>query len=627
MRDRANSHYPSPGSNGPGSNRALKRPVCDFVEGSDEEERKEVINLIADAEPTHLGQSLLTPRTEKRPRMGEAGSSSVPRSERRGSNSVPAISATRPEHGQRQDAYFELSAHTQPSALQKLRPDNDHERVYRAAVQGRRNLCVTGRAGTGKTTVLKGVVTRLEEKRIPVKVVAFSGTAALGGNGETINAFAGLGKQVNKSRAYYRNIARSGTIRERLRSVDVLIIDEVSMVSSEIFERLDMMMRAAHEEEELPFGGVQIIVFGDFCQLAPVKPLQYCIECGHTRTWNPGAQLWECNNANHRSVAESDQWAFASSSWNEADFDYMLLSQVYRQDERKLLDILDNQWHGKPFSPEERRLLEHHKHDCVEHNAVHLFSMNKDVDRHNERLYRQHHGREYRYECQDDVHLQQPKFSYLTDRFHDGTLEKNFNHNYRPTLLLKPNMPVILTTNIDVSSGLVNGSQGTIVGFKHCTADELAQNRSTLQAASGIYLKQRLDAVNQFTSRFSPACDHTCFPIVRFADHPRDIAIRPDCSVEEFGDEPPYTLLMRTQVPLAPCWAMTIHKAQGMTLDRVVVNLRKCFAHGQAYVALSRARTLRRLKVEELAAGAGLLRMPEEVRSFLEERFGVTVDE
>lgn len=627
MGDRANSHYPSPGSNGPGSNRALKRPICDFVEDSDEEDRKEVINLIEDAEPTHLGQSLLTPRTEKRPRMGEAGSSSVPRSERRGSNSVPAGSATGPQRGQRQDTYFELSAHTQNAALQKLRPDDDHERVYRAAVQDRRNLCVTGRAGTGKTTVLKGVVTRLEEKRIPVKVVAFSGTAALGGNGETINAFAGLGKQVNKSRAYYRNIARGGTVRERLRSVHVLIIDEVSMVSSELFERLDMMMRAAHEEEESPFGGVQIIVFGDFCQLAPVKPLQHCIECGHTRTWNPGEQLWKCDNADHRSVAESDQWAFASPSWSEADFDYILLTQVYRQDEHQLLEILDNRWHGKTFSPEEKRLLLSHEHDCNELNAVHLFSMNKDVERHNELLYSRHPGREYRYECQDDVELHHPYFQKLTARLRDGTLERNFNHNYRPILLFKLDMPVILTTNIDVSNGLVNGSQGTIVGFKHCTADDLAQNRSTLQAASGIYLKQRLDAVNQFTSRFSPACNHTCYPIVRFADHPRDIAIRPDCSVEEFGDEPPYTLLMRTQVPLAPCWAMTIHKAQGMTLDRVVVNLRKCFAHGQAYVALSRARTLRGLKVEELAAGAGLLRMPEEVRSFLEERFGVTVDE
>lgn len=144
MGDRANSHYPSPGSNGPGSNRALKRPICDFVEDSDEEDRKEVINLIEDAEPTHLGQSLLTPRTEKRPRMGEAGSSSVPRSERRGSNSVPAGSATGPQRGQRQDTYFELSAHTQNAALQKLRPDDDHERVYRAAVQDRRNLCVPG---------------------------------------------------------------------------------------------------------------------------------------------------------------------------------------------------------------------------------------------------------------------------------------------------------------------------------------------------------------------------------------------------------------------------------------------------------------------------------------------------
>ena len=622
MGDRPNSHYPSPGSNDPRSSRARKRPVCEFLEDSDEEDTKATIDLVDDAQPKVLGQSLLTPRTEKRPRMGEAGSSSIPRSEGRKSTSLPAASSLKAERGHRKGTQFELSAHTQTGAWQRLRPDDDHERVYRAAVQDRKNLCVIGRAGTGKTTVLKGVVKRLEEKRICVKVVAFSGTAALGGNGGTINAFAGLGKQVNKSREYYRDIARFGTVRERLRSVHVLIIDEISMVSSEILERLDIMMRAAREEKDLPFGGVQIIVFGDFCQLAPVKPLMYCIECGHTRTWDPGEQLWECDNPNHRSVAESDQWAFASSSWEQAEFDYILLTQVYRQDEKQLLDILDNQWHGKPFTPEEKRLLEHHKHDCNEQNAVHLFSMNKEVDMHNERLYRRHPGCEYRYECQDGVELHHQKLSYLTNRFCDGTLERNSNHNYRPILLLKLNMPVILTTNIDVPSGLVNGSQGTIVGFKHCSANELAQNRSTLQAAGSIYLKQRLDAVGAFTSHYNPNCHHDYLPIVRFADHPRDVVIRPDCSVEEFGDEPPYTLLMRTQVPLAPCWAMTIHKAQGMTLDRVVVNLRKCFAHGQAYVALSRARTLRGLKVEGLAAGAGLLRMPEEVRGFWRRDLG-----
>lgn len=104
---------------------------------------------------------------------------------------------------------------------------------------------------------------------------------------------------------------------------------------------------------------------------------------------------------------------------------------------------------------------------------------------------------------------------------------------------------------------------------------------------------------------------------------PTTRTIYPNCQVSDVGDESPYSSLCRTQIPLAPAWALSVHKAQGMTLDRVVVNLQSAFEDGQVYVALSRARTLEGLKVEgqitDLRTG---LTVNEEVQEFLEARFG-----
>ena len=97
--------------------------------------------------------------------------------------------------------------------------------------------------------------------------------------------------------------------------------------------------------------------------------------------------------------------------------------------------------------------------------------------------------------------------------------------------------------------------------------------------------------------------------------------IHPICRMNELGDTEPYSLISRTQIPLILAWALTVHKSQGMTLDRVIVNLSKAFEEGQVYVALSRARSLQGLKVERLEARP--MKANFEVRQFLREKFNV----
>lgn len=134
------------------------------------------------------------------------------------------------------------------------------------------------------------------------------------------------------------------------------------------------------------------------------------------------------------------------------------------------------------------------------------------------------------------------------------------------------------------------------------------------------------------TSRFRAAQSrHQWYPIVKFLSPPNNNnnnnsqnltrVIPAHCSITELGEDSPYSLLSRTQIPLIAGWAITIHKSQGMTLDQVVVNLDQCFAPGHAYVALSRARSLRTMAVQTLPAPRQM-RADETVRGFMERTFG-----
>lgn len=454
------------------------------------------------------------------------------------------------------------------------------------------NVFYTGSAGSGKSTVLKHFIPLLRKEGKKVDVLAPTGRAALEVNGRTLHNYAGwvprsLGQPLGKLE---RN-ARGKKVRKRLLATDVLIIDEISMVANHVFERLNCIMKAARGSEK-PFGGVQVVVTGDFCQLPPVKAFEYCLMCGTTLEpvfWEGNYECTKC----FEHYVEIEKWAFCSAAWERCKFEHINLKVVHRQKDADFKAILEKTRLGRTLNFDEKWLLLDHESETKD--AVRLFPLKAEVKAINQTELAKLPGRPLTYLCLDNFWWNR-EHENLIDR-HDRcpepmshALEALKEHSFEPKLVLKEGMLVVLLVNWDLDSSLANGSQGTIIGFeKHDPKlfPELPRDWDYSSRKNGL--------VKSFVKRTAVQE----WPIVQFLNGPRR-TIYPRCMINELGDDEPYSLLSRTQIPLMAAWAMTVHKAQGMTLSRLIVDLRHSFEPGQLYVALSRAENLGGLKIEGL---------------------------
>ena len=454
-----------------------------------------------------------------------------------------------------------------------------------------KNVFYTGSAGSGKSTVLKHFVPLLRRKGNKVEILAPTGRAALEVNGRTLHNYAGwvprsLGSPLRK----LENNARGDNVRKRLRATDVLIIDEISMVANHVFERLNRIMKFARDSKK-PFGGVRLIVTGDFCQLPPVNAFEYCLMCGTILGRVSWEGNYECVKCSAR-FPKIDKWAFRSTAWNECDFEHVNLRVIHRQKSADFKALLEKFRLGIPPSVDEKWLLLEHPSET--HGAVRLFPRRIDVKALNDKELGQLPGRALKYLCVDNFWWN-PKHD-LEDKKRrcpepmSHALEALEEHTFEPRLELKEAMLVVLLVNLDLDSSLANGSQGTIIGFEKHDPKLFPEVPRDWE-----YSSRRNGLVRQFVK----ATAVREWPIVQFHNGKKR-TIYPRCMMNEFGDDEPYSLLSRTQIPLMAAWAMTVHRAQGMTLSRVIVDLRHSFEPGQEYVALSRAETLEGLKVEGL---------------------------
>jgi hypothetical protein len=222
----------------------------------------------------------------------------------------------------------------------------EQQKVVDLILQGH-NVFYTGSAGCGKSTILKAFVKQLQLRGKRVKIIAPTNLAALNVGGVTTWSYAGwTPDSMKKPLDKLMQAAHGKEIWERFDTTDVLVIDEISMVENLLFERLNHVMKASRGERYGggPFGGVQVIVTGDFCQLSPVKPFQYCIGCGwelerdHPR--NP--KEYRCENKYCREDVfyDIDKWAFRSKAWEECEFKHINLTEIHRQSDKKFISIL-----------------------------------------------------------------------------------------------------------------------------------------------------------------------------------------------------------------------------------------------------------------------------------------------
>ena len=395
-------------------------------------------------------------------------------------------------------------------------------------LQAGANAFVTSAPGAGKTYVLNEFITDARASGASVAVTASTGIASTHINGQTIHSFSGIGVATELSDQLLRMI-RSRR-RRKIQSTDILVIDEVSMLHAWLFDMVDRVCREIRDSPE-PFGGLQVVLSGDFFQLPPVT------RSPHENDVPPSAAMRDQRERYERLGKNPDGFVTDSLVWEELNPVICYLSEQHRQDDGALLTVLTDIREGS-VSDEDHNVLAARlgKQPGAAEVAVHLFPVNRQADGLNDlrlaNIADQPH----------EFHAESSGPANLVDR-----LKKNMLAPER--LVLKTGAAVMALRN-DADRQFVNGSIGTVVGFE--------------QETKGGW------------------------PIVHF-ENGNTVTMRPVAWQMMDGES---VLASVSQVPLRCAWAITIHKSQGMTLDRAVMDLRRTFAPGMGYVALSRVQEL-----------------------------------
>ncbi len=451
-----------------------------------------------------------------------------------------AQAAQDPAWANREKAYAAAVADQTLSAEQR--------QVLRAVFAGR-SCFFTGSAGTGKSFLIHKILACLPGLGTSTFATSTTGITAMHLNGSTVWHWAGL-SAAHAAEGVDSLVARVSRNRETLsrwRSTRTLLIDEISMLEGGFFDKLESVARRVRGDER-PFGGIQLILCGDFLQLPPV------VKAGEgVQSTLPGG---------------GPVFAFEAESWEECvggDFDdsggsaagcTVELGTVFRQKDDVFVSLLDQLRRGE-CPPSSLALLrtcaERDLDSLAEADGIRptsLLTHKKEVDEMNARELGRLAGQAVAYNAKDSsassgggtlgsTHLEQLASSCPA----------------RARLELKIGAQVILLRNLNVATGLANGSRGVVVRFG--------------------------------ASPQKP-------PVVRFLNG-QEVTITP-VSWSTLGPSG-VVLASREQLPLDLAWALSVHKSQGMTLDRARVHLEKAFEYGQAYVALSRLRSLEGLQL------------------------------
>lgn len=400
--------------------------------------------------------------------------------------------------------------------------------VFQLVEYTRRNIFLTGKAGTGKTTFLKRCIRESDKKLV---VLAPTGIAAINAGGMTVHSFFGMPLRMfvpSYENPNPEKVNAIGDIRSHfnyqsqklkiMRELELIILDEVSMLRADILDMMDIALRQARRSPE-PFGGVQLLLIGDLYQLPPVL------------------------KSDEESLFKqyySSPYFFSAKAFGEIALHTIQLTKVYRQSDPHFLHILEDIRNGHPSDETLRELNNNYRkeEDLPAEHYITLCSHNYQADAINAKYLDELPGRFYSYHAE---------------------IEGDFSPSQFPAeerLVLKKGAQIMFIRND-------TGHEAKYFNGKIAEVIALDEESITVEDEDGVSFtvfpetwenkKYSVDAAQQLVTK----------------------------KVGSFS-----------QLPVRLAWAVTVHKSQGLTFDKMIINVSRGFASGQVYVALSRCRTL-----------------------------------
>ena len=356
------------------------------------------------------------------------------------------------------------------------------------------NVFLTGSPGTGKTYTLKKIIGFYRHTHRNVGITSTTGCSAILIGARTLHSYLKLGISDKTPEQLVYNLKKHPEVIDKLANLEVLIIEEVSMLSDKLFTTISKYLSLIRKNPE-PFGGIQLLLVGDFCQLPPVN----------------------------------DNFCFLSEEWTRLNPTIMNLKTLIRQDgDIQFQEILERARIETITDEDISILKECKKQDDIEYTC--LCATNKEADKINNKEL-------------DKLKSQElSTFKYVNSMNKTDKLE------------LCEGCKVMVNWNVNIDAGIINGTTGIVISLN----DECVNIKIT--NSNRFYKIKRMSIKDENTG-----------------------------------------LTLATIMPLQLAWAITIHKSQGATLDYLLTDLGlSIFAFGQAYVALSRVKTLKNLALIDI---------------------------
>ena len=412
------------------------------------------------------------------------------------------------------------------------------EQIYKRVLEGK-SVVITGNAGTGKSFLIKYIVENIKKT---VGLTAMTGMASVLIGGRTIHSYCGVGILDRSINHYvYKLLKSNNTAGQRIRATDILILDEFSMQSKYFFETITTIIERVRK-----------------------RPIQY-IFCGDPKQLPPVTDSMEEDE-------DKKKFCFESQKFEEIFKDNVfILKQNFRQGDTSYSKMIDDISNGIVTQDTLEALSNRIGKRNINNDIVHLYGKNEEVYEHNSYRFQKIQEPEKEFEYEDSF-VQDEKLVYVNQMEVEKLMERleKYSRFQTPTLVKKKAF-VMCLTNIDQEKGWVNGTTGHVVDY---VGGFPLVCRDIKKAAKYFKENQTYDMTLKMDTDFH-----------LFSPSTLDLI------------ESKYGKAIRTGIPLGMAWARTVHKSQGSEFDKVFVCGSSIQNPGQAYVALSRVKTLEGLKL------------------------------